>query len=98
MCQGFLAKDGWKIEFDRLEVSVSEVIAYNTNSATKSDLSNYPKSQPQVLILEQATTIDLAVGDDNARAIMVSKQKVAGRFCNTPSWKMQPKESALLPK
>lgn len=41
-------------------MSVSEVVAYNTNSATKSDLSNYLKSQPQVSILEQAKTIDLA--------------------------------------
>jgi len=46
--QGFLTKDGWKIEFDRLEVSVSEVIAYNTNSETKSNLSDYLKSQPQL--------------------------------------------------
>ncbi|WP_052035147.1 hypothetical protein [Xenococcus sp. PCC 7305] len=55
--QGFVAKDGWQIEFDRLEVSVSEVIAYELNADDKSDLENNLKSAPQVLILNQSTTI-----------------------------------------
>jgi len=95
--QGFLTKDGWKIEFDRLEVSVSEVIAYNTNSETKSNLSDYLKSQPQVLILDQATTIDLAAGDDNATPIPVTNKEVNAGFYNALSWKMHPTETGLLP-
>ena len=60
--QGFLAKDGCQIEFDRLEVLVSQVIAYEVNSDYNHDAKNNLKSQPQVTILEQATTIDLAAG------------------------------------
>lgn len=55
--QGFLAKDAWQIEFARLEVSVAEVIAYELNSNYNQDDKNNLKSQSQVLILEQATTI-----------------------------------------
>ena len=35
--QGFLTKDGWQIEFDRLVVSVSEVIAYEMDSDPKAN-------------------------------------------------------------
>ena len=38
MRRGFLAKDSWQIEFDRLEVSVSQVIAYEVNSDYDRDL------------------------------------------------------------
>ncbi len=57
--QGFLAKDGWQIEFDRLEVTVSQVIAYEVNSDYDRDVKQNLKSQPQVVILAQPTTIDL---------------------------------------
>ena len=94
--QGFLAKDGWQIEFDRLEVSVSEVIAYQTNSAPQSNLEHNLKSQPQVLILERATTIDLAAGDDNAKPIAVRTKEAPEGFYNALSWKMQPTKDGLL--
>ena len=46
VCQGFLAKDGWQIEFDRLEVSVSQVIAYEVNSDYDWDFKKNLKFQP----------------------------------------------------
>ena len=29
VCKGFITKDGWKINFDQVEVTVGEVIAYS---------------------------------------------------------------------
>ena len=95
--QGFLAKDGWQIEFDRLEVSVSEVIAYEMDSDPKANFEKNLKSQPQVLIVAQAKTIDLAAGDDNAQPIVVSNTEAPEAFYNALSWKMQPTEDGLLP-
>ncbi|MDJ0899948.1 MAG: hypothetical protein QNJ55_14175 [Xenococcus sp. MO_188.B8] len=95
--QGFLTKDGWQIEFDRLEVSVSQVIAYEVNSDYHQDLNKNLQSQPQVLILEQATTIDLAAGDDQAKPIVVINTEAPEGFYNALSWKMQPAKDGLLP-
>ncbi len=95
--QGFLTKDGWQIEFDRLVVSVSEVIAYEMDSDPKANFEKNLKSQPQVLILDRAKTIDLAAGDDNAQPIVVSNTEAPEAFYNALSWKMQPTEDGLLP-
>ena len=96
--QGFLSKDGWQIEFDRLEVTVSEVIAYEINSDYDRDVKQNLKSQPQVLILAQPTTIDLAAGDNNAKPIVVRNAEAPEAFYNALSWKMQPTEDGLLPE
>ena len=95
--QGFLAKDGWQIEFDRLEVSVSDAIAYQIDSDPQANLETNLQSQPQVTILEQTKTIDLAAGDKNAAPIAINTKEVPTGFYNALSWKMEPKKDGLLP-
>ena len=95
--QGFLVKDGWQIEFDRLEVSVSEAIAYQIDSDPQANLETNLQSQPQVTILDRTTTIDLAAGDKNAAPIAINTKEVATGFYNALSWKMEPTKDGLLP-
>ena len=66
------------------------------DSDPKANSEKNLKSQPQVLILNQATIIDLAAGDD-AQTIVVTSTEAPEGFYNALSWKMQPTEDALLP-
>ena len=95
--KGFLAKDGWQIEFDRLEVSVSEAIAYQIDSDPQANLETNLQSQPQVTILDKTTIIDLAAGDKNATPIAINTKEVPTGFYNALSWKMEPTKDGLLP-
>ena len=95
--QGFLAKDGWQIEFDRLEVSVSEAIAYQIDSDPQANLETNLQSQPQVTILDKTTIIDLAAGDKNAAPIAINTKEVPTGFYNALSWRMEPTKDGLLP-
>ncbi|MEM9274886.1 MAG: DUF4382 domain-containing protein [Cyanobacteria bacterium P01_F01_bin.143] len=95
--QGFLAKDGWQIEFDRLDVSVSEVIAYQVDSDLQANLATNLQSQSQVTILDKTQTIDLAAGDSNAAPITVNTKEVPTGLYNALSWEMKPTKDGLLP-
>ena len=95
--QGFLAKDGWQIEFDRLEVSVSEAIAYQIDSDPQANLETNLQSQPQVTILDKTTIIDLAAGDKNTAPIAINTKEVPTGFYNALSWQMEPTKDGLLP-
>lgn len=97
--QGFLAKDGWQIEFDRLDVSVSEVIAYQIDSDLQANLGTNLQSQSQskVTILDKTQTIDLAAGDSNAAPITVNTKEVPTGLYNALSWEMKPTKDGLLP-
>ena len=95
--QGFLAKDGWQIEFERLEVSVSQAIAYQIDSDPQANLETNLQSQPQVTILDRTTIIDLAAGDKNAAPIAINTKEVPTGFYNALSWKMEPTKDGLLP-
>ncbi|MGK7900673.1 MAG: DUF4382 domain-containing protein [Hormoscilla sp.] len=74
--QGFVSKDGWKIGFDHLYVTLTDVVATQSNP----DAS---------VILDTVQTVDLAAGDENADPILVHEftQAPAGHY-NGLSWKM----------
>lgn len=76
--QGFVSKDGWNISFDHLYVTLTDVVATQTN----------PNGEVSV-VLDTVKTVDLAAGDENADSILVHEftQAPAGYY-NGLSWKM----------
>lgn len=76
--QGFVSKDGWNISFDHLYVTLTDVVATQSN----------PNGEVSV-VLDTVKTVDLAAGDENADPILVHEftQAPAGHY-NGLSWKM----------
>jgi hypothetical protein len=74
--QGFLSKDGWQIDFDHLYVTLTDVVASQSN----------PNAS---VVLDTVLTVDLAAGDENAAPILVHEfTEAPGGHYNGLSWKM----------
>ncbi|MDX2244082.1 MAG: DUF4382 domain-containing protein [Leptolyngbyaceae cyanobacterium bins.302] len=90
--QGFTSKDGWKIRFDHVYVTMADVTAYQTNPPYDAQTDTELKATQQAS-LGQAQTIDLAAGDAKAEPVLVGEIKApVGRY-NALAWKM-PKATA----
>ena len=90
--QGFVTKDGWSISFDRLDVNLAEVTAYQmdatfkpTEKATLESL----KYQEKVSLVDTPQIIDLAKGEADAEPITVSNMEVTPGFYNAVAWKIE---------
>lgn len=85
--RGFTSKDGWKVSFDHVYVTMSDVTAYQTEPPYDARTSADLKATQQAN-LGQTKTVDLAAGDTTAEPILVGEIKApAGRY-NALSWKM----------
>lgn len=80
--QGFTTKDGWQISFDRVYVTLAQVVAYQTEPAFQPQPGEFPKAKTQAG-LDQAITVDLADGPVQVGAVTAP----AGRY-NALSWQM----------
>ncbi len=89
--KGFKTKDGWQINFEKVEVNIGEVIAYQrTNDLSLEDQSQIEPEMP-IKLLQEPKTINLAESKDDAKPILVKKSKVSEGFYNALSWKMLPR-------
>lgn len=85
--QGFTSKDGWKISFAHVYVTMSDVTAYQTQPPYDAQTNAELKATQQAS-LGQTQTVDLAAGDAKAEPILVGEIKAPiGRY-NAFSWKM----------
>lgn len=90
--QGFISKDGWKIAFDHVYVTLSNIKAYQADPPYDAQ-SNEALRSTQVANFGQTQTVDLAQGDANAEPVLVATIAApAGRY-NALSWTM-PKATA----
>lgn len=97
--QGFVSKDGWKINFDHLYVNFSNATAYSTESSfepQKGDTKNSIKYQEKVELLNTQKTIDLASGKSNRLPILVTEVNPPVGFYNTLTWKLDSAEANSL--
>ena len=79
--QGFVSQDGWQISFDHLYVTLDEVIAYQGDGNTK--------PIEEVILVGEATTVDLAAGNEDADPIFVTQIKnVPEGTYNTLAWQL----------
>lgn len=70
--EGFVSKDGWRISFDNVYITLSGISAYQTDPPFNVDsgLEIEPKATVE---LDNTYTIDLAEGDETATPIFVAE-------------------------
>jgi hypothetical protein len=89
--QGFVSKDGWKINFDHVYLSMATATAYSTEASfepEKGDTKNSIKYQEKVEFLDTPKTADLAAGDANAKPIVLAQANVSAGFYNALTWQL----------
>ncbi len=89
--KGFTTKDGWQINFEKVEVTLGEVTAYQVRGGLNPDEKSPIKSERSIQLLPESKTIDLAQGGELAPPILVNKTQAPEGFYNALSWKMLPK-------
>jgi len=91
--QGFVSKDGWRITFDHVYITLSDITAYQTDPPYDPD-SGADIEGKATIALDKAYTIDLAQGGEDAPPILVDEVSgvPAGHY-NAISWKMARAES-----
>jgi len=89
--QGFISKDGWTINFDRLYVNIGEATAYSTEAAfepQKNDTKDNIEYEYREELVEKGKTTDLAAGEADAEPIPVGSTKVSPGFYNALAWEV----------
>lgn len=84
--EGFISKDGWRISFDNVYLTLSEINAYQTDPPFNVDSGL--GIEPKVYVeLDNTYTIDLAEGDEAADPIFVAEiTEVPVGHYNAISW------------
>lgn len=101
--QGFVTKDGWKINFDRLEVNLSNIAAYQVEGGFDVQQEQQIETlafQKEVALLTQPKVVDLAQGEADAEPILVTTTSVPSGLYNAIAWQIDtaPKHSPLAGK
>ncbi len=101
--QGFVTKDGWTMSFDRLEVNLNDVTAYQMDGVfepTEADTIDTLEYQEKVSLLDTPKVVDLAEGEADAEPIMVANTEVTPGFYNAMAWEIDtaPADSPLAGK
>lgn len=86
--QGFTSKDGWRIDFNHAYVTLDEVIAYQTDPPFNAESDEMINASESIILVDEAITIDLAQGDENASPIIVAEAIAPTGVYNAISWKL----------
>ena len=98
--QGFVTKDGWKMNFDRLEVNLSNITAYQVEGGfdvqQKQQIDTLA-SQQKISLLTQPKVVDLAQGEADTQPVMVTSIPVPSGLYNAIAWQIDtaPENSPL---
>ncbi|MEM6450023.1 MAG: DUF4382 domain-containing protein [Cyanobacteria bacterium P01_D01_bin.105] len=91
--QGFTSKDGWRIDFENVYVTLADITAYQADPAFEPEKQTQPTAKASVDVSE-SITVDLAAGDADADpVVVVSIDDAPGGRYNALSWRMGPAES-----
>lgn len=86
--QGFTTRDGWRVDFDRVVVTVANVEAYQTEPAFDPNSEEPLQATEQVSLVDTPQTIDLAAGDAEAEPILVTETNAPPGFYNALAWQL----------
>lgn len=89
--QGFVTKDGWTMNFARLDVNLSDVTAYQIEGAfepKEGDKLDTLEYSEKVSLLDTPKVVDLAEGEADAEPVMVTNAEVTPGFYNAVAWKI----------
>ena len=94
--QGFTTKDGWAITFDRVDVTVANVAAYQAEPAFDPDQDKSITSDQPPAEIAGPITIDLAAGDETAAPVSIGEVETpAGRY-NALTWELAAADAPAL--
>lgn len=88
--QGLVSKDGWKISFNDVYANIANVTAYQTQPPFDPEQGGEIQAQEQVVVLDQAKTVDLAQPGDGQDSVLVAEANVPTGQYNALSWRMVP--------
>ena len=94
--QGFVTKDGWTMSFDRLDVNLAEVTAYQMDGAfepTETDTLDSLNYQEKISLVDTPQVVDLAEGEADAAPILVTNAEVTPGFYNAVAWQIDTAEA-----
>lgn len=91
--QGFVTKDGWRVDFDHVYVTLANVKAYQSEPAFDPDKDEQIQAKNEVTLVSELTTVDLAAGDANADPITVTQAQAEAGFYNALAWQVVTPES-----
>jgi hypothetical protein len=86
--QGFVSKDGWRIDFNHAYVTLANTIAHQTEPPFNPEGNDKLESLTSVTLVSEPTTIDLAEGDENALPIEVAQVSGSIGNYNALEWKL----------
>ncbi len=86
--EGFVSKDGWRIDFNHAFVTLDQVTAYQTDPPFNAEGEDNLNPTESVMLVDEVMTIDLAEGDENAPPIIVAEAIAPLGVYNALSWKL----------
>ncbi|WP_017292913.1 hypothetical protein [Geminocystis herdmanii] len=86
--QGFVSKDGWRIDFNHAYVTLADTIAHQTEPPFNAEGEEKLQSLKSVTLVREAVTVDLAEGDENAPPIKVAEALGSIGNYNALEWKL----------
>ena len=86
--QGFVSKDGWRISFDHVYVTLADVAAYQTDPPFDPDAGDTIKAKETVILLDKPKTVDLAEDPEDAQPILVAQVEAPTGQYNVLSWEV----------
>ncbi len=95
--EAFTTKDGWEINFERVEVTVGEVTAYQVEGSFNPEAKSEIKSEKSILLLQEPQTLNLARETEGGKPILIKETKAAEGFYNALSWQMVTKKDQNFP-
>ncbi|MCW6037866.1 hypothetical protein K4A83_16525 [Spirulina subsalsa FACHB-351] len=90
MREGFVSKDGWRLEFEEVYVTFNNVRAYQADPAFDPETDTTPNSTRVVELITSPQTVDLVGGEEETPTV-VTKTAPAGHY-NALYWEMVPAE------
>lgn len=84
--QGFVSKDGWRIDFERVAITLDEIIAYKTDPPYDASTGISPEGDS--VAVAEMLTIDLAEGGEDAPPLAVGSVEAETGQYNALSWQM----------
>jgi hypothetical protein len=94
--EGFVAKDGWRIDFDHVFIVLDDIRAYQTNPPYDPFAGELTRAQLMVGLAD-TRILDLAEGDADATPILVDNIADApAGYYNAVAWRVVPAEEGEL--
>lgn len=91
--QGFESKDGWRIDFDHVYVTLADVAAYQTDPPFDASTGEAPEGE--AVNLAGPYTLDLAEGDEDAAPLMIDMAAAPAGQYNAMGWRMVPANDGM---